>query len=969
MDAIGEIKARGLKVALYPFLMMDVPIGNTLTDPDGGGAQAPYPWRGRITSMPAPGQPGSVDKTAVARLQVNAFCKGAIATDFAPAGDTVLFSGAADDWGFRRLILHYAHLAVAAGGVDVFLIGSEMRGMTWLRDGSNAFPFVEQLCSLAGAARFVMGPAVKISYGADWTEYFGYQPADGTSDVYYHLDPLWSHPAIDAVGIDNYTPLSDWRDGDERGGNPDRFATSTDLAGLRSQVAAGEGFEWYYASVADRTTRTRTPITDGAHGKPWVFRYKDIVSWWSNEHHDRPGGVESGAPTGWVPGSKPIWFTELGCAAADKGPNQPNVFPDPKSSENFSPYFSSGGRDDLAQNNFLTAHYGRWAEGGPDFSADANPLSPVYGGRMVDTSNIYLWAFDARPYPAFPLYSDVWADGGNWYLGHWLNGRLCGVTVADLINGVLADHGLPLADVGTVEGSVSGYLVGSPTTVRATLEPFFDLCGISLQEAADGLTFGVKGSAASSPTVLSDFVVPAQGDVIEGSRTASHDLPTSATLSYRDLFRDHQVATSHAAIGDATSGGEAAISITGVIDPGVADAMVRRWLDRQWSGREQVTVTVRNSLLKAGDVVSLPQVGGDSYVLTEVETGMTQRLVGQRLGRQAATAAMAHPVPAPPPVATPGGPPHVLMMDLPLTPDAVAVENQLRVALRAVPWRTQLAFVSPEAAGFERRASLTRPATLGHLTLATGPAGLEGRVDKGGRITVQLLEGTLASVTRAQLLNGANSAAIRSASGAWEIVQFQFANEIAPSLWQLSYLLRGQLGTDDAMRSGLPAGAPLVLLNEAVSSVGLRAAEIGLALNWRFGPSGYDFSSTYYAQTGAAGGIRAQVPLSPVGLRWALSSGGDLQLIWIRRSRVDADSWIAEDVPLGEAYERYRVDILDISGTLKRTASTIGPAWTYSAADRIADFATTAPTFDVRLRQLSAAVGAGVARQTRINLA
>jgi len=968
MDAIAEIRGRGLKVALYPFIMMDVPVGNTLTDPYGNGPQAPYPWRGRVTCMPAPGQPGSVDKTSVARLQANAFCKGAIVTDFAPSGDTIAFSGASDDWGFRRLILHYAHLAAAAGGVDAFLIGSEMRGMSWLRDGDNAFPFVEQLCNLAGAVRSIVGPSVKLSYGADWTEYFGHQPADGSGDVFYHLDPLWSHTAIDAVAIDNYTPLSDWRDGDGRGVNPDGFATPNDLAGLRSQIAAGEGFEWFYASASDRTARIRTPITDGAYGKPWVFRYKDIVSWWSNQHVDRIGGVETGSPTGWVPQSKPIWFSELGCSATDKGPNQPNVFPDPKSSENFAPYFSSGGRDDLAQHNFLKAHYDRWAEGAPDFSLAANPVSAVYGGRMVDTSDIYLWAFDARPYPAFPQYSDVWADGGNWYLGHWLNGRLCGVTIGDLINGVLGDHGLQQANVERVEGAISGYLVSSPATVRATLEPFTDLFGLGCVEEGAALRFGVEGAQAAQDAAIEDFVVPDGGDVIERGRTASHDLPISATLSYRDIFRDHQTATSHASLGDTTVGGEASISVTGVIDPGIADALVQRWLQRQWASREQVTVSIRSSMIAAGETVSFPVLGDQAYVVTEVETGISQRISARRLASSAASAAAAHPMVPPTPPAVPGGPPYVLLVDLPLTPDAATVEGQLRVALRARPWRSQLAFASPESEGFERRASITAPATIGLLTAAVGAGGMEGRVDRGTVITVSLLEGALASVTRAQLLNGANTAAIRSTSGAWEIVQFEQATETAPSVWSLANVLRGQLGTDDAMRSGLPQAAPFVLLNEALFPAGLRAGEVGLSLNWRFGPVGYDFSSTYYAQQSVTGGVRAQLPLSPVHLRAARLPSGDVYLSWVRRSRIDADNWLSEDVPLGEAYERYRIEILDMDGVVRRSASAISPAWTYGHAEMIADFGIGAPVFDLRLSQFSASVGAGIPRQMRIDL-
>jgi hypothetical protein len=47
----------------------------------------------------------------------------------------------------------------------------------------------------------------------------------------------------------------------------------------------------FYASADDRKTQTRTPVTDGAYGKPWVFRYKDFHSWWANQHYDWPGGV------------------------------------------------------------------------------------------------------------------------------------------------------------------------------------------------------------------------------------------------------------------------------------------------------------------------------------------------------------------------------------------------------------------------------------------------------------------------------------------------------------------------------------------------------------------------------------------------------------------------------------------------------------------------------------------------------
>ncbi|WP_296315853.1 hypothetical protein, partial [Pseudomonas sp.] len=57
VDAIVNLKARGLEVYLYPFIMMDVPDENGLPDPYGDeDGQAVYPWRGRVTCHPAPGE-------------------------------------------------------------------------------------------------------------------------------------------------------------------------------------------------------------------------------------------------------------------------------------------------------------------------------------------------------------------------------------------------------------------------------------------------------------------------------------------------------------------------------------------------------------------------------------------------------------------------------------------------------------------------------------------------------------------------------------------------------------------------------------------------------------------------------------------------------------------------------------------------------------------------------------------------
>jgi len=964
--AIREIKARGLKVTLYPFMMMDVAQGNVLPDPYGGAGQAPYPWRGRVTCYPGPGRPGSADKSAAARAQVAAFSGSAVPSNFSIGDDGVLFRGTSGDWGFRRLVLHYAHLAVAADGVDAFLVGSEMCGLTTLRDGANAFPFVDVLCQLADQVKSLLGPATQICYGADWTEYFGHQPADGSGDVYFHLDQLWARPSISAVGIDNYMPLADWRDTDYQTGNPDGARGPYDAAAMRAAIKSGEGFDWHYASYAAREARSRSPIADGAYGKPWVFRYKDLVGWWSNPHYNRVGGVQSATPTAWVPQSKPLWFTELGCPAIDKGPNQPNVFVDPKSSESFTPHFSSGGRSDLAAKRFLEAHAAHWDPASASFVAADNPVSPVYGGRMLDHRRSYVWCWDARPFPTFPTRSDIWTDGTNWHLGHWLNGRLEGPDAGSLINAILADHGLPAADVAEADGSLQGYVIDDPSSARSALEPVIDIFGLAVCEAPGGLVFRPLRAGAGSPIAVDALVVEEGGATLERTRLPDHELPASLVLVFRDHMTGYQTASVRNVRADAAGRREQTMSFPGVLEREQAEALAADWMRRAWASRETVAFTVASYRpgLEPGVVVTLPGGGGSNYLVTEVEDGLVRRIKARRVERAAPSAWAYQPPAAAATAVILAGTPHVLFLDLPARSSSTAPNDLFRVAVWQRPWRSQILLASPEVTGFSPRLTIDRPADLGALAGALAPGMREGRVDRSNTILVDLHYAEAQSIGRLHLLNGANAAAVLAANGAWEILQFEAVEEVEPGRWRLAGLLRGQLGTEDAMATGAPAGAPFVMLNEAVPAAGLQPGELGLTLNWRIGPAAAVLSDGSFAGQSAAGGMRGRLPLAPAHLR-GRAAGGGLAFSWVRRGRVDADDWEATEIPLGEEREEYRVEVATAGGPVLRTATVAAPGWTYPVGDILADFGAMPALMDVTVRQLSLSAGWGLPASRR----
>jgi hypothetical protein len=190
------------------------------------------------------------------------------------------------------------------------------------------------------------------------------------------------------------------------------------------------------------------------------------------------------------------------------------------------------------------------------------------------------------------------------------------------------------------------------------------------------------------------------------------------------------------------------------------------------------------------------------------------------------------------------------------------------------------------------------------------------------------------------------------------VMQFRSALETSAGVWELSGLLRAQLGTEDAMAAGAPAGAAVIALNGAVAAAGLNSSETGIDMHWRVGPSGKDFTPQYFSEKIAAGGIRALTPLAPVHVAKRQLVSGDVEFTWLRRSRQDADTWLSSDAPLGEAAETYSVRLLGAADNVVREEFVSAPQWVWTQPMQVAD-AALAPV-RLELAQISEAVGAGV---------
>lgn len=885
-QAVAALKARGWAVTLYPFVFMDIPSDNTLPVPNGGLRQPAYPWRGRIA-----GRDGA-----------------------SAAGDVAQIFGG--DWGLRRLALHYAALAAETGCAGL-LIGSEMRGLTWTRGASGDYPAVEQYRALAAACRAIVGPNVSLSYAADWSEYSGHRPGDGSGDVVFHLDPLWADPAIDHVAIDWYPPLGDWREGD---GGLDGLThrRPDDPNYLAGQIAGGDGFDWYYADAADRAAQIRTPIVDTSHGEDWVFRVKDLVGWWSHAHHDRPGGVRSAAPTAWEPQMKPIRLTEFGCAAVDRGGNAPNLFQDPKSSESFLPPFSTGARDDRMQRHALEAvlaHFEQPAN---------NPVSSVYGGPMLQGADAWCW--DARPWPAFPALNDVWADAGAWRAGHWLNGRMGGQSIS-LLAAILKRGGVEDFSIEGAPPNVSGYVIDRPMRTRDALEPLLQALDMTAAERGGRVWLG-DGEQAVEQLRADDLALGEKGHAIVRSRSLEAR-PSAARVRFVDEGADYQTGAVTVRADRAVDGGGVDADLPVVCDAGLARGLASRMLEGEGEDRLTVALGPLDALrFEAGDLVAVEGATGiwriGRVALDETPISMLDRHVSRRSAPE--------PIEWRPSEGEAAvGAPFLRILDLPPLPGAEEDPRPIAV-VAAEPWRPMTIHVGEDALSLTERETVIAPATVGRLTQALAPGVLD-RWDEINALVIRFEGRPPTSATPAAVLGGENLIAVQTGDG-WELMQFRTAVLEPDGGWRLSGLLRGQQGTEIEMRAGAPIGAVATLLDRRTARFDMASAERGLQRLVRVGPSGKAPGGFGFAETSVVvRGLHAR-PWSPARLEAASDETG-VGLSWIPRARIGGDVWDVEPAEIDP--RRFRVRILD-GGTEKRSFEVEGLSALYRADDLEADF-------------------------------
>lgn len=565
------------------------------------------------------------------------------------------------------------------------------------------------------------------------------------------------------------------------------------------------------------------------------------------------------------------------------------------------------------------------------------------------------------------------------------------VRIADIVADLCDRSNLTSHDTSSLgDESIDGYMIAStPMMARDAIVPlrsvgFFDSC-----ETGDTMRFVRRGGPPAMTLVTSDLGAYETGTSTDPNpaNTANtqmeSDLPQQIRLSYTSPSRDYQPGQQLSLPRfDTLSEQLVDVQLGGVCldDDQAAQVAQILWNDA-WASDHTYNFALDQSkaALEPTDVVLVPMV--DTLVRVRImsiddasQILRTMTGVSDDDGNYVSSA-IAAKVPYKVTMRFYAGSVLVLI-DSPLLLDANDTGRTSAPLYSVVypdnadTWLGAAVLESDDGgATFVNVATATGAPATGHATTALGDVANPFLTDVANSVTVKMQAGSTlpSSVTTAQLLNGANGAALVDPDGSVEIFQFRDVDVVSADTVTLSYLLRGRRGSDE-MTGGHAIGSRLVMLGASgtVLKSNLSITDLNRSLQWKAVGAHDTVASAPVVPFTSIG--RSLMPRAPWNTRTSLS-GSDILIDADRRSRIENDtsiSFVSPTLPLNEDSESYQVDVYDAPGTsVVRTLSGTSLPITYPSADVTADFGGTPAELWLAVYQMSGEVGRGFTHKVK----
>lgn len=514
-------------------------------------------------------------------------------------------------------------------------------------------------------------------------------------------------------------------------------------------------------------------------------------------------------------------------------------------------------------------------------------------------------------------------------------------------------------DASGLADSVTGFKVTATGSIRNAIEPLRGAWPFDVVQSGYKIKATSRGSAPVVTIPVGELAIDTQ---LAESREMDSQLPQNVTVKYIDRDRDYD-ANEQRAQRDNTEAVNSLVLELPVVLSATQSAQVADKLIRIYALEKSdfsFTLPAPYRYLEPGDVVTIATTDAD-YVLRLVSVNQTADGRLECAGRPSSAATYTSIAPGdggqqggsgiPLAGATVG-----VLVDCPVIDEGLQNSPGFAVGFNgySAGWPGGILYRTADSGQtWDDLQALAGRATAGFASgvLAESSGNL---IQRGGSLTVSIIDGTLESVTEAQMLNGANVAAY-GVNGRWEIMRFQNATLNGDGTYTLDTFWRGDKGTEWATGMHAINDYFLLMTDPDLAFVGMPTDSIGQPRDYRAITAGADIDSAASASfTYDAVNLETLSGVHPRGVR----SAGDLTVTWQRRTRVGGAWRDYVDASLGETSQNYEVDVMD-GATVKRTLTATTPGVLYTSAMQVTDFGSPQASVTVNIYQLSAVVGRG----------
>jgi hypothetical protein len=512
---------------------------------------------------------------------------------------------------------------------------------------------------------------------------------------------------------------------------------------------------------------------------------------------------------------------------------------------------------------------------------------------------MFVWTWDARPYPFWPDMRDIWADGNCWLRGHWVNGKLGMLPLALVIRELCLKSGLALEDFNAnkIRDFVEGYVITNQCPIRAVIEVLMQAYFLNVVEN-EGILYFLPKKQGNVYYIAKDSFVLAENKILQITRIQECELPKRLNLHFINKLDDYQQGVASVTRQCTSSEYIDTIALPLVIDQNHSDLIAETIMYNKWIERNlySFVLPVKYCYIKPGDLIK-SDIQNKYMCLSVLSTSLESSRSIRITAAEADLSIYDHhrdifterknkinfsvdP-----------GETKLFILDLPTLP----FDDEQKPCLYCAALGMDKDWIGASIIGPKDEIMVVKGNTVGVIT-SDFDISKSAVFDYENSFEVQLYQGNIENKTKDKILNWHNIALVGE-----EIIQFTDVKQITENKYKLSGLLRGRLGTESKICKH-KIGELFILLDDSLVKFNLSINDIGKELNFAAISLGRDLTESKNNKF-----IYQAISLHPYSV--ADIKLQDQKLTWKRRSRIPQDWRDKVDITLAETQERYLVEV------------------------------------------------------------